>query len=269
MKLSIIIPTYKPQEWFDECLLSIYNQTLDHSIFEVLIILNGDLSFDAYVIDLISKYDDKINFQYFTSEVGSVSNARNIGLDNANGEYICFIDSDDYVSPNYLEGLLKKSTINNVSVSNVECFTNRVCDSIKSESFTRSELTLQDNPLSKNINHFYFSTSVQMCFHRNIIAKNRFPTRFQLGEDSLFMLSLSYRINKLLLADESCIYYIRETPNSLSRSTYDKFFLIKLYLNRCNYILKLYFKNIQSNDVLLFLRKLIGTFIRILKLVAS
>ena len=83
-----------------------------HHQFEVLLILNGEK--EPYY-SKIKKYftenhDITGNFHLLYSEFGNVSNARNIGIDNAKGEYITFIDDDDYVSESYLEELLTIST---------------------------------------------------------------------------------------------------------------------------------------------------------------
>ena len=116
--ISIIIPTYKPGSYFKECLASIANQCINKDILEIIIILNGpqepwrdtiNLWINECGLTSISKF-------LLTNESG-VSNARNIGIDNANGEYITFIDDDDYISPQYLEELLKVSSPNCVGLS--------------------------------------------------------------------------------------------------------------------------------------------------------
>lgn len=108
MDISIIVPTYKPDYYIWECLESLKNQSLDREKYEVLIILNGEKeSYYSNIKNWIEK--NKVeNFEILYTKISGVSNARNIGLDNSRGEYIVFIDDDDYVDRNYLEELLKK-----------------------------------------------------------------------------------------------------------------------------------------------------------------
>ena len=110
VKISVIIPTYKPDYTLYECLDSLNNQSFDKNQFEILLILNGDRHpYEQEISNYISTSLLKINY-FYCSEKG-VSNARNFGIKVANGEYITFIDSDDWVSENYLDGLLKRSKI--------------------------------------------------------------------------------------------------------------------------------------------------------------
>ena len=110
MKVSVIIPTYSPGEYIYNCLTSIVNQTLLSADYEVLVILNGPKApFYSQLEEFIASHPE-CHFRLMYSDVASVSNARNIGLDKAKGEYIAFIDDDDIISPYYLEGLLAVSS---------------------------------------------------------------------------------------------------------------------------------------------------------------
>ena len=123
MKISIIIPTYKPQSYLWECLNSIKSQTFPKEDFEVVLVLNGccepyKSEIEKYLADNMA--DMNVNFIQ-TNQPG-VSNARNIGLDAAMGEYITFIDDDDYVSQVYLEELYGKAAKSVVSASNTVAY---------------------------------------------------------------------------------------------------------------------------------------------------
>ena len=108
MKISIIIPTYKPDYYIWECLDSIKEQSLEKNMFEVLIILNGEKEpYYNNILNYIKKYK-LLNFKLIYTEQGGVSNARNIGLDNCKGDYISFIDDDDYITKEYLQVLLDR-----------------------------------------------------------------------------------------------------------------------------------------------------------------
>ena len=123
MNISIIIPTYKPGSYLKDCLESINNQTMDKKCFEVIIVLNGVIKpYIEYIYSLTKMYD--FNSVVIPTETPGVSNARNLGLSRTQGEYVCFIDDDDKISPSYLENLYSKATPNNIVASNVKAFYN-------------------------------------------------------------------------------------------------------------------------------------------------
>lgn len=116
MKISVIVPTYRPKGYLWECLDSVYNQTFAKSDYELVLVLNGcDEPFYSQIKDWLGKHCD-LQVQFFQTDEGGVSNARNIALDNAKGEYITFIDDDDLISPSYLQELYDNATPDTVSL---------------------------------------------------------------------------------------------------------------------------------------------------------
>ena len=99
--ISIIVPIYNVEKYLRQCLDSILNQTYQN--FECLLINDGSLDNSA---DICREYVSKDSrFKYFEKENGGVSSARNLGIECSRGEYITFIDSDDWVDYDYLEVL--------------------------------------------------------------------------------------------------------------------------------------------------------------------
>ena len=99
MKVSVIVPVYNVEQYIEKCLLSIKNQTLTD--FECLIINDGTKDASIEVAKIVVGNDKR--FKFFDKENGGLSDARNYGIEKANGEYLCFIDSDDYIAPDLLE----------------------------------------------------------------------------------------------------------------------------------------------------------------------
>lgn len=106
MKVSVIIPVYNVEKYIDECILSAINQTLD----DIEIIAIDDKSTDSS-LDILNKYKEKYDFvRVIASEKNmGVSATRNIGIRSAKGEYIYFLDSDDYIDKNAMEICYKKA----------------------------------------------------------------------------------------------------------------------------------------------------------------
>ena len=101
-KISIIVPVYKVEAYLERCINSILKQ--DYQDFELLLIDDGSPDKCGEMCDEIQKTDHRI--KSFHKENGGLSSARNYGLDRAEGEYITFVDSDDYISDHYLSYLL-------------------------------------------------------------------------------------------------------------------------------------------------------------------
>ena len=107
-KISVIIPVYNVEKYLAECIESILNQTFND--IEILIIDDCSTDNSYKIMEEYAKKDSRIVLYHNENNVG-VSKTRNIGLDNAKGEYIAFVDSDDYVAPDFLR-ILYENTIN-------------------------------------------------------------------------------------------------------------------------------------------------------------
>ena len=97
--ISVIIPVYNVEEYLDECVKSLMSQT--YSNYELILVDDGATDKSGLLCDEWEKTDNRIKVIH--KENGGLSTARNAGLDIASGDYICFIDSDDFVRDNYLE----------------------------------------------------------------------------------------------------------------------------------------------------------------------
>lgn len=101
--ISIIVPIYNSEKYLEECLESIINQ--NYTNFELILINDGSNDNSTNICEAYKKIDSRITVIH--KENGGVSSARNYGLKIATGEYICFIDSDDYITFDYLIELIE------------------------------------------------------------------------------------------------------------------------------------------------------------------
>ena len=113
MLVSVIVPVYKAEKWLHRCVDSILAQTMED--FEVLLIDDGSPDRSGEICDEYAAKDSRV--WVFHKENGGVSSARNLGLDNAQGEWISFIDSDDWVEVDYLAGLTENLDADMISES--------------------------------------------------------------------------------------------------------------------------------------------------------
>ncbi|MCQ2311367.1 MAG: glycosyltransferase [Paludibacteraceae bacterium] len=215
MQISVIIPTYQPRDYLWQCLDALRQQTLPSNQWEVILILNGPKEpYLSAIQEHISNLHSS-NIRLLYTDQAGVSHARNIGLDNAQGEYITFIDDDDYVSPAFLEELLSQATPQIVSLCNVHAF---------SDEQTHLPNYFEDAYLEHangGLQPFYkarkfFSSACLKLIHRNIIANRRFNEHYKNGEDSLFMFLISDKLSQVQFTSPNAIYYRRVRTNSAS-----------------------------------------------------
>ena len=111
--ISVIIPVYNAKERLKICIDSIINQS--YSNFEILIVDDGSTDGSDILCDELAKADKRI--KVFHKENGGVSTARNMGIDNAEGKYLVFVDADDTLSSNGLELMRDKICKNQVDMA--------------------------------------------------------------------------------------------------------------------------------------------------------
>lgn len=214
MEISVIIPTYKPDYYIWECLESLKNQSLDNEKYEVLIILNGEL--DSYYQDINRwlKSQKVKNFKLFYTEKKGVSNARNIGLDNSKGEYIVFIDDDDYIDRNYLEELLNKNKEigkNGIVIANYINFEEKTQKILYESKYELKKIEKNICKMRK-----IFSMGCVKIIPKNVIKGIRFNIKFKNGEDALFLLQISKNIESIGIINNQTFYYRRVRKESMN-----------------------------------------------------
>lgn len=114
MKLSIVIPAYNVAKYISKCLDSLLDQDLDYTSYEIIVVNDG--SKDNTLALSQSYVDNNRNIKVIDKKRGGVGSARNIGIDNAIGRYIYFIDADDYLISNVLNLLITSIENNNLDI---------------------------------------------------------------------------------------------------------------------------------------------------------
>lgn len=103
-KVSVIVPIYNVEKYLEKCLDSLVNQTLED--IEIILVNDGSTDNSGQIVkEYVSKYKEKI--VYLEKQNGGLSDARNYGLEYAKGDYISFVDSDDYISKNLYSELVR------------------------------------------------------------------------------------------------------------------------------------------------------------------
>lgn len=245
MKVSVILPTYKPEDYIYECLDSLNNQSLSKDSFEIIIVLNGcGQPWLDNLNNYIHTHTENLNIKLLNIEEGGVSNARNIGLDCSEGEYITFMDDDDYVSPDYLKELYETADVDTISLSDAIAFKDKTHEQdLSYAQHTVFERLNNKKNLSLLKSRKMFNGPVMKLIHRSIIGDRRFEKQFANGEDSLYMFLISDRIKKVKFTSPKAVYYRRIRCNS---ATTKKKSRLDIAINRfkmCLFYTKYYVSN--------------------------
>lgn len=267
MKVSVIIPTYKPQDYIWQCLGSLTKQTFSYNLFEVIIVLNGccepwKSELEAYISANMSALTVKL----IQIDQGGVSNARNVAIEMAEGEYVTFLDDDDYISPRYLELLYEKSDPNTVVLSRPFPFND--CDPTKSVPYPLIDIyeemhCLTNIRISSKVRK-YFSGPWMKLIPMSFIRDRRYDVRFKNGEDSLFMFLISDKIKSIKFADRESVYYRRYRAGSAVTTKRSRVEVIKNGLFQIGVYFRYFLKTPFDYNWAFFYTRIIATFKRII-----
>lgn len=256
--VAIIIPSYKPGSYVEDCIASINNQTIDKALLRILLILNGPKEpYYTKLCEIKNKYS-RLNISLVYNEDCGVSKARNIGLDLAfSSKYIIFIDDDDYVSPGYVKDLYNTIVIRNSDVvqSNFKVIrSGHLTDDYISKAYKKLF-----NKRFSFITHRSFFSSVCGKIFKNIAVKNiRFSENISMAEDSVFMFAISKNVKKFCFTSETCIYYRNVRAGSASLSKRGLLRIFKDYKSNFIAFSTIYFNEPRNFNFLFYVSRLLA-----------
>ena len=208
--ISIIVPIYNVFKYLDECLHSIKIQ--DFTDFEVICVDDGSIDNSANIAKEYVKKDKR--FMLFQQSNAGVSAARNLGLEHAKGEYICFIDADDKIECGYLSKLLALSEPNSLPICSFSSDENDIGRGNKVKVYDSVDYI--KHIFNEDIQH---PNLWAMLFENRIIESNNL--RFTVGciknEDTEFFVKYMVHCEKIIVTDYRGYFY-RVNPNSVMRS---------------------------------------------------
>lgn len=202
-KISVIVPVYNTEKYLDRCIQSILAQT--YTDFELLLINDGSTDSSGAICDKYAKQDVRV--RVFHKENGGVSSARNKGLDNAQGEWVSFVDSDDWLEIGALESLIKHADADLI-IGSIKFHASGTVGNLIEGTTLIDEADLNDL-LSKKIDHYSISSPCTKIF-KNIIIQDkgiRFNPKLCFGEDSLFVKNYLLFTKSIWCVDALCYHY--------------------------------------------------------------
>lgn len=204
---SIIVPVYNVEKYLDKCLASILRQTFKN--FECIIIDDGSPDNSNAIIDKYVKLDQC--FKVIHQKNMGLSAARNAGLDIVKGEYVVFVDSDDYIADDYLEKFALKIADTDADI--VICgFIEAYKDYEKNKVFAaESTEVIKQNILADVWPSYVWNK----CYKKDLFTNIRFPVG-KIFEDILTIPKLCLYARKIVCIPDKLYYYNRQNENSIT-----------------------------------------------------
>ena len=215
-KISVIVPVYNVEAYLERCVESILQQT--YANFELILINDGSTDSSGLICDhLASQYE---NIKVYHIENAGVSNARNMGIQLATGSWVTFIDSDDFVTQDYLATLA--SAVEGVNVGFVIAPLHHIKNGIVTDLPSHSEKTelwsteetMKELLMTTRTSFF----PVAKLFKRDLLADEKFNTNYHLAEDALFLTELLLKTRCSCVFIDKPVYYYDHREGSATTS---------------------------------------------------
>ena len=230
--VSIIVPVYNAEKYLQKCLDSILEQTYQN--LEIIIVNDGSTDNSRQICHEYEQKDSRII--YIEKENGGVSDTRNTGLDRMTGSYVTFVDSDDWLEPNYVQFLYEKLIEHqaDIVVGNYTRFNEANSVFYFHTSADYYEKVYDNTSIisclydSKELLNSALIVAWGKIYKKEIIANFRFPID-RIGEDALFNLKALLDSKKVVYVNKSAyIYRVRE--GSLSNTWTDEWSSDAIYI---------------------------------------
>lgn len=232
INVSVIVPVYNSAEYIGSTLDSIINQ--DFSSFEIIVVDDGSTDASLEIIrDKLSKAT--VSYEIIHQENSGVSSARNCGIENASGEYLVFVDSDDYITGNHLSQLYNGET----DFSMIQ-FVKKEGEKLSSPHHISKRLMSCEELIRMELNMEMPFNFWQLMYRASIINDNgiRFNPEYVYGEDIEFALkALSYG-KEVSISNEVTYYYIQHEDSAINTSDYRRFEVVEIFENLADFYTK-------------------------------
>ena len=219
-KVSVIVPVHNSEKYLDRCIQSLINQ--EYSNIEILLIEN--CSSDSS-LTICRQYEQAFNFiKVISTEQKGVSRARNIGLENATGDYICFVDSDDYVCNSYISKFVKSLQESDCKIG--FCGDEKVySDHVYIETYAlKTGVVNREEALALCFKDGGVSGYVwNKIFDASLLKEIRFDISIEFAEDLLFSIQALLKVNKVCCVSDVLYEYTQTSSSSTTHSSFEDF----------------------------------------------
>ncbi|WOE31278.1 MULTISPECIES: glycosyltransferase family 2 protein [unclassified Acinetobacter] len=252
--LSIIIPVYNVEKYITECLISISNQIFNQEV-EIILINDGSTDTSLQLIEkFLSNLPEKkrIAFNIVNTKNQGVSEARNTGIQIAKGEYITFIDSDDFILENYLTSiLLAIESKPDIIQFNAYCyFSENPEKNYHLYHDSKLKLIQGNNTFNKELKYLIFNQndwfSWLRVYHKDLFNDIKFPSNLSHFEDAFIICDIMNRAKTIFLIPDY-LYNYRIINNSTTRNI--SYIIKDKLLNSCELIILKLINSCKYNKI--------------------
>lgn len=213
--ISVIVPCYNVEKYVAECLKSIVEQSYEH--LEIIVVNDG--STDNTDREILPFLEDK-RVRYIVQENQGLSGARNTGLDNMKGEYVCFVDSDDFIHPDFVKTLYQNLAENEADIAICDYYEFEEGEAYHFEEIKNKEKSIfnREGIMQEMLNNGRVCIAWNKLYKSTIFAN----LRFQLGrihEDEFIVHHIFWRIKKVAKIMDQ-LYFYRRVAGSITTSSY-------------------------------------------------
>ena len=227
-KVSVIIPVYNCAKYIGKTLESVINQ--DFKDFEIIVIDDGSTDNSLQVINDTLK-DCDIFYKVIHQENGGVSVARNHGIEVSSGDYLVFVDADDYILPNHLSQLY---TENDFSLTQ---FAKKDENTLSNPNYFDFEYIDTEDFIKKELKMEILLNFFQLMYNADIVKKNniRFTPGVVYGEDIEFALKALIHGDVMHISNEVTYHYIQRPDSAIRTTEYKRFDIVEIFENLADY----------------------------------
>lgn len=215
MRFSIIVPVYNVEKYIEKCILSILSQSFQD--FELIMVNDGTKDNSAQVAREIL-YDTNANWHIIDKENGGQGSARNLGIRNAVGEYLIFVDSDDYIASNMLEVIDRAIRDSNAEII---CF-NSIMVNEKAQVIKKYDMCNSANGIYSILSHPAMLLNApaiwnKACKRDFFIQTGCFFVEGIIYEDTVVSRALMCEAKQVVFLDEYLYYYVQRTSSTMNQ----------------------------------------------------
>ena len=235
--VSVIVPVYNASKYIEETLKSILNQNFTN--FEIIIINDGSTDNSLEIIKKTLK-DSKVSNKIINQNNQGVSKARNIGIENAQGKYVIFVDDDDIIAENHISCLYENGKNNDGS------FTEMLKITEKGSIIDNQELYLaiQEKSSISSIDLIKLELNMEIPFsfcqimYKNNLIKEKFNENAIYGEDTEFALKNLIHMKYLGICDKPTYFYRQREDSATKKADFKRFEIVNIFENLAIYYQK-------------------------------
>lgn len=251
--ITVIIPVYNAEKYIERCLYSVCQQT--YKYLEIICINDGSEDGSASILDGMAAIDNRIKVVHQKNH--GESHARNVGLSLATGDWIAFVDNDDWLEPDMYQRMIEAGIKYNADM--VCCSWFKVCPDGTIKAVNKSRI--EQNPFGREalLRYIYLRDEYQgfaymwdKLYKRERLQNIRFNEKLRIGGDVLVLAEIALRTKRAVYLDEAYYHYLQRSDSGCHTSDADKLLdWVKAY----DEVINLFQKAAIPFDIMLYVKR--------------